>query len=625
MNVLLNLYPGHWFTHHVLTFLAQSAALIGIGLGVSRMLQWNAASRYQLLLATWLAIALLPFASLCVQQSGLSWITSPYFLSDVGETSSKESANELDVEMEAAYSGDPDTLFDEYASTFYIPELMRATIAGFFLVWLCGGVILLIRLLSCVVKLQRAYHRAIPYQTGRIESICRSIAQELGIQWTPPVVLSSTIGAPGVLGYLQPKIVIPKKIVDRLSEDQLRQILLHETAHIIRRDPWFALAQKCLNAVLWPHPLLYLLNRAIARAREEVCDNYVLNSTDCAIYGRTLVDLAEVIPSVRFSTASIGLLPSRWLLEERVTQLINTRRKIMKKSNPTTIAGIIAGAVLITAVFAFGHPVWGGDKIAKKEKAAKVSKMGEKAGMELYLEQVQKKLQKAVEAGELTQEEADKKFQEIKQKNKNSKKIDIGSKEWKEGIDFYLKETWKKLQQGVEEGKLTKEEAAAKFEEIKKHTFEKAKAEQSEKAKIDAHLKEVWAKLQEGVEAGKLTKEEAAKKFEVIKQDVLKEAQAKAQQSSEEEKIAAYLEQTWAGLQKEVDAGNLTMVEAKQKMDAVKKEISEKQKVKLRMKEKSDAYFQNVWSKLNALVEKGELTKEDAAIMLGALKNRGNK
>ena len=78
----------------------------------------------------------------------------------------------------------------------------------------------------------------------------------------------------------------------------------------------------------------------------------------------------------------------------------------MKKSNPTTIAGIIAGAVMITNIFAFSHPVWGGDNKEKKEKVA----------ISQYLEQVQKKLQKAVEAGELTQEEADKKFQEIKTK-----------------------------------------------------------------------------------------------------------------------------------------------------------------------------------------------------------------
>ncbi len=58
-------------------------------------------------------------------------------------------------------------------------------------------------------------------------------------------------------------------------------------------DHWVMLLQSLLAAAYWPIVTIYLVNRALTRAREELCDNAVLAGRDPASYGRTLLTVAD--------------------------------------------------------------------------------------------------------------------------------------------------------------------------------------------------------------------------------------------------------------------------------------------------------------------------------------------
>ena len=69
--------------------------------------------------------------------------------------------------------------------------------------------------------------------------------------------------------------VIPLRMADQAGEP-LRHVLVHEFAHIKRGDAWIGALQRLLLIAAWPQPLIRYASSELSRAREELCDNYVL-------------------------------------------------------------------------------------------------------------------------------------------------------------------------------------------------------------------------------------------------------------------------------------------------------------------------------------------------------------
>ena len=76
-------------------------------------------------------------------------------------------------------------------------------------------------------------------------------------------------------------------------------MLLHEMAHVSRRDPWIVFLQELARALYWPIVPVHALIRELGRAREELCDNHVLQGRDALSYGETLLHLAELSQKAR--------------------------------------------------------------------------------------------------------------------------------------------------------------------------------------------------------------------------------------------------------------------------------------------------------------------------------------
>jgi galactose mutarotase-like enzyme len=73
-------------------------------------------------------------------------------------------------------------------------------------------------------------------------------------------------------------VVLPQALAATLTAPELRDVLIHECAHVLRRDTLVGVLPRLAAALYWPHPLVHHMNSQLARAREEVCDNFVLRS-----------------------------------------------------------------------------------------------------------------------------------------------------------------------------------------------------------------------------------------------------------------------------------------------------------------------------------------------------------
>jgi beta-lactamase regulating signal transducer with metallopeptidase domain len=111
--------------------------------------------------------------------------------------------------------------------------------------------------------------------------------------------------APAVLRIVRPVIVLPAHGCDDLSDAELRSLVLHECAHVRRRDNLASLLQAVATSLLWFHPLVWMASRALTIAREEACDEAVADAMhDTDAYVSALTKICHAIAAPRTAGAS---------------------------------------------------------------------------------------------------------------------------------------------------------------------------------------------------------------------------------------------------------------------------------------------------------------------------------
>jgi beta-lactamase regulating signal transducer with metallopeptidase domain len=145
-------------------------------------------------------------------------------------------------------------------------------------VWFVFSLVLLARLFAGYCVLRNLKLTATPVSPDWQLHVSRLCVTH-GIRRQPQLLVSSHASGPMSLGFLRPAIVIPLTLLERLSHSELEQIVLHELAHLHRRDDWSNLAQKLIEAVLPIQPAVYWLGYQMSLAREMACDDWVIAAT----------------------------------------------------------------------------------------------------------------------------------------------------------------------------------------------------------------------------------------------------------------------------------------------------------------------------------------------------------
>jgi beta-lactamase regulating signal transducer with metallopeptidase domain/protocatechuate 3,4-dioxygenase beta subunit len=199
---------------------------------------------------------------------------------------------------------------------------------GIALIWMAGVLFLLLRGIVGGRICRRIVARSDPFDEGRFAAELALLRGALGISTILRVVVSAEVGGPMVMGIVRPCIILPAGNLPWMSPLQVVQVLLHESAHVIRRDPLVNLLQNVVRALFWPQPLVHWLNVRLSQAREEVCDNFVLAHCEPADYAETLLQMTERSSTRLVLAGGLPMLAERGSLEQRVTGLLDATRDL---------------------------------------------------------------------------------------------------------------------------------------------------------------------------------------------------------------------------------------------------------------------------------------------------------
>jgi beta-lactamase regulating signal transducer with metallopeptidase domain len=355
----------------------QTAVLLAATLLAERLARRHLTARHAILLAGLIAVLGIPAILVAQQKLGIALMTLPIRVSDpsvpeVGTTSTRPPIDELaesappalpmreatdprlakqdralptapvspglQTNQAARTAEDRDASKSSNGPRIGVPQIAAATLC----VWLVGSAICAWRLLTAWLALRAVRRRSRVAQSPLIDSGI-SLLREVWHGPLPQVRVSDRISTPLSAGVFQPCVLLPEHVIGLLSARQLQDVLLHETAHIHRRDPVVVLLQQLAKIVLWPNPLFHRLNWLLDVSREDICDNYVIAAGDAVTYSRTLLDLSQYAKTDRAARLAGCLLGGRRQLETRVRDLLDERRTTMTRLRPSlnvTIASL---------------------------------------------------------------------------------------------------------------------------------------------------------------------------------------------------------------------------------------------------------------------------------------------
>jgi len=212
------------------------------------------------------------------------------------------------------------------------------------IVWGCGSLRLLLGLSRSCLELRRVRRSSSPPGDDSLRLLLDDVCRELGVRRSPLVVISQRATMPFAAGFSRPAVVLPERLIGAVNGEEMRDVLIHEVAHVLRGDHLIVFSQELARALYWPIVPLHALIRELGRAREELCDNHVLRGRDPLSYGETLLHLAELSMKARPPRVSVGILHWKGELERRIAGLLDQRRSKMTRSNRSL-------AFLITLLF----------------------------------------------------------------------------------------------------------------------------------------------------------------------------------------------------------------------------------------------------------------------------------
>ena len=105
---------------------------------------------------------------------------------------------------------------------------------------------------------------------------------------------SPSLLEPGLVGILDPAVLLPVGLMARLSEAERESILAHELSHLRRRDNVTAAIHMAVEALYWFAPPVWLIGARLIAERERACDESVLASGhDPEVYAGSILKVSR--------------------------------------------------------------------------------------------------------------------------------------------------------------------------------------------------------------------------------------------------------------------------------------------------------------------------------------------
>jgi len=202
--------------------------------------------------------------------------------------------------------------------------------------WAVGVLVFAMRSIAGWAAAQRLRRSGVCAASDPWNRRFRAICETLHLSTTIELLESCRVDVPVVIGFLRPTVLMPVGLLMGLPTDQVESILIHELAHIRRRDYLVNLVQTAAECLLFYHPAVWWVSRVIRTERENCCDDLVVQiHGDARRYAAALATL-ETLRCAEPALAATG-----GNLMNRIHRLIRQPERSRSLAAPIIAAGLL--------------------------------------------------------------------------------------------------------------------------------------------------------------------------------------------------------------------------------------------------------------------------------------------
>jgi beta-lactamase regulating signal transducer with metallopeptidase domain len=229
-----------------------------------------------------------------------------------------------------------------------------ATVSTAAALWMLGVLVVLTRLVAGTARMWWTARRARP--AGAWAVLGEQLSLSLGIDRSVTFLSGAPDTMPMAWGLWRAHVMLPAD-ADEWPATRQRVVLLHELAHVKRRDCVTQLLAQIACAGYWFNPLVWLAARRLRAERERACDDLVLaTGTRGSDYADHLLDIARSLRGGAWPTWSAVTMAHRSQLEGRLMAILDPA---VPRRSPTrrTVAVLAALASVSIVTLAGVRPV----------------------------------------------------------------------------------------------------------------------------------------------------------------------------------------------------------------------------------------------------------------------------
>ena len=214
--------------------------------------------------------------------------------------------------------------------TGFLPDLLWLGSS----IWVSGVIIFMMITLYKLISSRNLLRNTCSLDAGNIRQAIASAKRKLEIRQRIRLLFSRDMEIPCVTGLCSPVLILPASATT-WDQNKLNAVLLHELAHVRRKDTLRLLLLDLATALSWMNPLVWLAARKSKLEMENSCDDFVINAgVKSSDYAMQLFHFITLLSRARKAPTGAVTMARKSTLESRVSSILdkNNHRKPLGKA-----------------------------------------------------------------------------------------------------------------------------------------------------------------------------------------------------------------------------------------------------------------------------------------------------